>query len=47
MKPNKACPVILRRRNQLEILLFEHPLAGVQLVKGTIERSEIAYPTVI
>lgn len=39
--PNKACPVVLRRSaGALEILAFEHPLAGCQLVKGTIEEGE-------
>lgn len=37
----KACPVVLRKRDhQLEILVFRHPLAGVQLIKGTIESGE-------
>ncbi|WP_342624943.1 NUDIX hydrolase [Pseudomonas alkylphenolica] len=41
MSPNKACPVILRRSpGRPRILLFQHPLAGVQLVKGTIETGE-------
>ena len=37
----KVCPVILRNsgKNQ-EILVFRHPLAGVQLVKGTVEVNE-------
>ncbi len=39
---NKACPVVLRKVNdEIEILVFSHPLAGNQLVKGTIERSEL------
>ncbi|MEL6115889.1 NUDIX domain-containing protein [Photobacterium sp. SP02] len=34
----KVCPVVLRHSgNALELLLFEHPLADVQLVKGTLE----------
>ena len=39
---NKACPVILRvaQNNELEILAFKHPMAGNQLVKGTIEDRE-------
>ena len=39
---NKACPVILRvaQNNELEILAFKHPIAGNQLVKGTIEEHE-------
>ncbi|WP_422422450.1 NUDIX hydrolase [Pseudomonas sp. GZD-222] len=40
MTPNKACPVILRHSPGPSILLFQHPLAGVQLVKGTIENRE-------
>ncbi|MDT4859369.1 NUDIX domain protein [compost metagenome] len=40
MKPNKACPVVLRDSGEPEILAFEHPLAGIQLVKGTIEPRE-------
>ncbi len=38
---NKACPVILRRVDGVvEVLAFAHPLAGNQLVKGTIESRE-------
>lgn len=38
---NKACPVILRQKNgKIEVLAFSHPLAGKQLVKGTIEDGE-------
>lgn len=37
----KACPVVLRRRNEVEILAFIHPLAGRQLVKGTVEPGEL------
>lgn len=38
---NKACPVVLRtRNNQTEILIFRHPLAGIQMAKGTIEAGE-------
>lgn len=38
---DKACPVVIRSRDdQLEILVFRHPLAGIQLVKGTIEPGE-------
>lgn len=40
MKPTKACPVILRERNAIDVLAFRHPLAGCQLVKGTIEPGE-------
>jgi 8-oxo-dGTP pyrophosphatase MutT (NUDIX family) len=40
--PRKACPVVLRRTTagHIEVLAFRHPLAGNQLVKGTIERTE-------
>ncbi|MGC5700884.1 NUDIX domain-containing protein [Pseudomonas sp. NFXW11] len=40
MLPTTACPVVLRRRGCLEILVFRHPLAGVQLVKGSLEPGE-------
>lgn len=41
MFPNKVCPVIFRRfGTAVEVLAFEHPLAGYQLVKGTIEAGE-------
>lgn len=40
MAADKACPVILRSRKTLEILAFEHPLAGLQLVKGSVEPGE-------
>lgn len=37
----KICPVVTRNvNNELEILLFKHPLTGIQLVKGTIEKDE-------
>jgi NTP pyrophosphohydrolases including oxidative damage repair enzymes len=37
----KACPVVLRNQEgDPEILVFKHPLAGTQLVKGTIEPGE-------
>ncbi len=37
----KVCPVIFRVKNaQKEILAFRHPLAGIQLVKGTVEENE-------
>ncbi len=36
----KACPVALRTRQSLEILAFEHPIAGFQLVKGSVETGE-------
>lgn len=37
----KVCPAILRERGgTLQLLLFRHPKAGVQLVKGTVEKGE-------
>ena len=38
----KVAPVVLRRREELEILAFRHPRAGLQLVKGTWEEGESA-----
>ena len=40
MLPNKACAVVLSSTPQPRILLFRHPLAGVQLVKGTLDQGE-------
>ncbi len=40
MYPNKACPVVLSTSLPIKILLFRHPLAGTQRVKGTIENGE-------
>ena len=41
MRTPKAVPVLLRHApTGTEILVFEHPQAGVQLVKGTVEPSE-------
>ena len=38
---NKACPLVIRINNDhIEFLAFKHPLAGNQIVKGTIERGE-------
>lgn len=37
----KVCPVVLRgSRDDREILVFRHPLAGIQLAKGTRELPE-------
>jgi 8-oxo-dGTP pyrophosphatase MutT (NUDIX family) len=34
----KVCPVVLRNTgSSKEVLLFGHPIAGVQIVKGTLE----------
>lgn len=41
MRTPKAVPVVLRGHGVgIEVLVFEHPLAGTQLVKGTVERGE-------
>jgi 8-oxo-dGTP pyrophosphatase MutT (NUDIX family) len=40
MLAQKVCPVVLSSAQPLKILLFRHPQAGVQLVKGTIEEGE-------
>ncbi|WP_341645287.1 NUDIX hydrolase [Thauera sp. SDU_THAU2] len=40
MTPTKSCPVLLRRGDEIEILAFRHPIAGLQLVKGSIEDGE-------
>ena len=38
---DKVCPVILRGPSQTsEILAFQHPSAGIQIVKGTLEPGE-------
>jgi 8-oxo-dGTP pyrophosphatase MutT (NUDIX family) len=39
-QPTKACPVVLRRSLGVDVLAFEHPFGGRQLVKGTIEPGE-------
>ena len=39
---DKACPVVFRDASMRQILAFEHPEAGVQLVKGRIEPGENA-----
>lgn len=48
MRTPKAVPVVLRTvRDHTEVLLFEHPLAGSQLVKGTVEPGESVSETSI
>ncbi len=43
MTVGKAVPIVLRGEgDHLDILVFEHPRAGTQLVKGTIETGESA-----
>ena len=40
----KVCPVVLRKSGYaLEVLLFAHPLADVQLVKGTLELTDSSF----
>jgi 8-oxo-dGTP pyrophosphatase MutT (NUDIX family) len=39
-KVDKVCPVVFRDSSMRQILAFEHPEAGVQLVKGSIEPGE-------
>jgi len=39
-KADKVCPVVFRDASMRQILAFEHPQAGVQLVKGGIEPGE-------
>ena len=37
----KVVPVIFRDINQrTEILVFKHPIPGIQIVKGTVEKNE-------
>ena len=41
LTPTKVCPIILRlNASHVEILAFRHPIAGCQLVKGSIEPGE-------
>ena len=41
MPPRKACPIVLRPGDEgMHLLVFRHPLAGTQLVKGTVEPGE-------
>ena len=38
---DKAVPVVLRRvADRVEILMFRHPNAGIQIIKGTVESGE-------
>ncbi len=37
----KVCPCLTRQRGGVQqLLLFRHPLAGLQLLKGTVEEGE-------
>ena len=41
METEKVCPYVLRGAgDRLEVLAFRHPLAGCQLVKGSLEPGE-------
>lgn len=41
MRTPKAVPIVLRRRGRhTEVLVFAHPEAGTQIVKGTVEPGE-------
>jgi len=40
MQPDKACAVVLSSTTPPRILLFRHPQAGVQLVKGSLQPGE-------
>jgi 8-oxo-dGTP pyrophosphatase MutT (NUDIX family) len=41
MRATKACPVVLRGQGaQRELLVFEHPVMGTELVKGSIKPGE-------
>ena len=43
MKTQKAVPIVLRESVEgVQILVFTHPVAGVQLVKGSVEPGESA-----
>jgi len=42
MSAQKAIPVVLRQRGDIEILAFVHPGAGRQIVKGSIGEGETA-----
>jgi len=37
---NKSCSIVVREQSARQIPMFRHPLAGVQLIKGTIEAGE-------
>lgn len=39
---DKACPILFRDSSMRQILAFEHPTGGLQLVKGSIEIGEDA-----
>lgn len=40
----KVCPVVVRQKaGKRELLMFKHPLAGIQIVKGTVEPDDTSY----
>jgi 8-oxo-dGTP pyrophosphatase MutT (NUDIX family) len=39
-EPTKVCPILIRNMGSPQILVFRHPTAGIQLIKGTIEPCE-------
>ena len=39
---DKACPVVFRDSSLRQILAFEHPTEGAQIIKGSIESGEDA-----
>jgi len=41
-EPTKACPILIRSMGSPQILVFRHPIAGIQMIKGTIEPAEDA-----
>jgi len=40
MVPTKACPVVFQDSAGSKLMVFRHPSAGIQLVKGTIQPGE-------
>ena len=37
----KVVPILLKQiENQTHLLVFRHPLAGIQIIKGTVEENE-------
>jgi len=40
VNPTKACPILIRNMGSPQILVFRHPIAGIQMIKGTIEPAE-------
>ena len=40
MLPTKVCPIVFQDPTASKIMVFRHPSAGIQLVKGSIEFGE-------